>query len=189
VREEVQRDLVERARRGEREAFRALAEGLIARLYNVAQLMLNDRDIAEDAVQETLVVTWHDLPGLRDPDRFEAWVHQILVRTVYRVARRERRHLDPRRFVPAESRVIPDLSIAVADADEIDRGFRSLTPEHRAVLVVKHYLGLTDEEAGTVLGVPVGTVKSRLHRATVAMRAELDADARAAKPLVSESMR
>jgi hypothetical protein len=105
--------------------------------------MLNDRDIAEDAVQETLVVTWRDLPGLRDPDRFEAWVHQILVRTVYRVARRERRHLDPRRFVPAESRVLPDLSIAVADADEIDRGFRSLTPEHRAVLVVKHYLGLT----------------------------------------------
>jgi RNA polymerase sigma-70 factor (ECF subfamily) len=185
----VERNLVERARRGEREAFRILAERLIGRLYNVAQLMLNDRDVAEDAVQETLVETWRDLPGLRDPDRFDAWVHQILVRTVYRLARRERRRAERPGLVTDDTRTLSDPAMAIADADEIDRGFRSLSPEHRAVLVVKHYLGLPDEEAAVVLGVPTGTVKSRLHRATAAMRAELEAGARATTALASESFR
>ena len=169
----MQRELVERAQRGEREAFRALAEGLIARLYKVALLMLNDRDLADDAVQETLVLTWRDLPGLRDPDRFDAWVHRVLVRSVYRLARRERRHLE-RQLVATDSTALPDPANAIADADQIDRGFRALTPEHRVVLVVKHYLGLPDEEAAHVLGIPTGTMKSRLHRATAAMRAELE---------------
>ena len=185
----MERNLVERARRGEREAFRILAERLIGRLYNVAQLMLNDRDVAEDAVQETLVETWRDLPGLRDPDRFDAWVHQILVRTVYRLARRERRRAERPGLVTDDTRTLSDPAMAIADADEIDRGFRSLSPEHRAVLVVKHYLGLPDEEAAVVLGVPTGTVKSRLHRATAAMRAELEAGARATTALASESFR
>jgi RNA polymerase sigma factor (sigma-70 family) len=177
MRAEVQQDLVERARRGDREAFRALAEGLIARLYKVALLMLNDRDMAEDAVQETLVLTWRDLPGLREPDRFDPWVHRILVRSVYRLARRERRQLE-RRLVATDSTALPDPANTIADADQIDRGFRALTPEHRVVLVVKHYLGLPDEEAALVLGIPTGTVKSRLHRAAAAMRAELESSAR-----------
>lgn len=175
----MERDIVERAQHGDREAFQALAEELINRLYNLAQLMLNDRDLAEDAVQETLVETWRDLPGLRDPDRVQAWVHQILVRAVYRLAKRERRQLDPRRFISANGLTSPDPAISVGDADQIDRGFRHLKPEYRAVLVAKHYLGLPDEAAGIMLGIPAGTVKSRLNRATAAMRAELEAGARA----------
>lgn len=174
----MQRDLVERAQRGDRESFSLLAELSIARLYNIAQLMLTDADLAEDAVQEALIVSWRDLRGLRDPDRFEAWLHRILVRCVYRVAKGERRQADRGRLIEGAEATSPDSAGALADRDQIDRGFRAIKPEYRAVLVVHHYLGLSDDEAGEVLGVPAGTVKSRLHRATAAMRAELEAGAR-----------
>ena len=173
----MQRDLVEQAQRGDRESFGLLAEMSIAWLYNVAQLMLADSDLAEDAVQEALVVTWRDLRGLRDPDRFDAWLRRILVRCVYRVAKGERRQAERERSVgPAESS--PDAAGEIANRDEIDRVFRRIKPEYRAVIVLHHYLGFSDQEAGEILGVPAGTVKSRLHRATAALRAELEADDR-----------
>jgi RNA polymerase sigma factor (sigma-70 family) len=184
----VQREWVERAQRGDREAFGWLAGASIAWLYNVAQLMLADPDLAEDAVQEALVVTWRDLRGLRDPDRFDAWLRKILVRCVYRVAKGERRQAERERHVGAlESS--PDSAGALANRDELDRVFRRLKAEHRAVIVLHHYLGFSDEEAGEALGVPAGTVKSRLHRATAAMRAELEADARQDVAVVTGSLR
>ncbi len=170
-------DLVVRARSGDRTAFAELAAASIARLFNVAQLMLRDRDLADDAVQETLVLAWRDLRGLRDPAGFDAWLHRILVRSVYREADRERRraastmHLPPAGFDP-------DSSGALADRDAIERGFRRLRPEHRAVLVLRHYLGYSDEEAAAAMSIPAGTVKSRLNRAMSALRSELEADAR-----------
>jgi RNA polymerase sigma-70 factor (ECF subfamily) len=174
----VDRDLVERAQHGDREAFAVLAGSWIARLHTIARLMLNDGDLADDAVQEALVVAWRDLRGLRDPDRFGSWLHRILVRSVYREARLERRAAGMRLTVHHDSVPAPVLSDGTADRDEIDRGFRRLKAEHRAVLVLHHYLGFSDGEAAEVLGVPPGTVKSRLNRATAAMRAVLDADAR-----------
>ena len=184
----VQRDLVERAQRGDREAFGSLAEMSIAWLYNVAQLMLADSDLAEDAVQEALVVTWRDLRGLRDPDRFDAWLRRILVRCVYRVAKGERRQAERERQVRADDSS-PDSAAALANRDEIDRVFRRIKPEHRAVIVLHHYLGFSDQEAGDALGVPAGTVKSRLHRATAAMRAELEADSRRERHANAGSLR
>jgi RNA polymerase sigma factor (sigma-70 family) len=174
----VERELVERAQRGDREAFGVLAGAALTRLYNLARLMLADRDLADDAVQEALIVTWRDLGALRDPDRFDSWLHRILVHTVYRVARNERRHVERGRLVSTGDAGVADPAGRLQDRDEIDRGLRRLKAEHRAVLVVHHYLGLSDEEAADVLGIPAGTVKSRLHRATAAMRAELDADSR-----------
>lgn len=173
----MQRDLVERAQRGDREAFGTLAATSIAWLYNVAQLMLADSDLANDAVQEALVVSWRDLRGLRDPDRFDAWLRRILVRCVYRVANGERRQAWRERQVGVVDSA-PDSAGALANRDEIDRVFGRLKPEHRAVIVLHHYLGFSDDEAGEALGVPPGTVKSRLHRATAAMRAELESEAR-----------
>ncbi len=173
----VQRDLVERAQRGDRESFETLAGMSIAWLYNVAQLMLADSDLAQDAVQEALVVTWRDLRGLRDPDRFDAWLRRILVRCVYRVAKGERRQTERERLARSDD-TSPDAAGELADQDQIDRVFRRIKPEHRAVIVLHHYLGYSDQEAGAALGVPAGTVKSRLHRATAAMRAELEADNR-----------
>jgi RNA polymerase sigma-70 factor (ECF subfamily) len=185
----MQRDLVERAQRGDRESFSVVADASMARLYNLAQLMLSDGDLAEDAVQETLIVAWRDLRALRDPDRFEAWLTRILVRSVYRLANRERRQVGRRLFARVGEVTTPDPARAFEDRDAIDRGFRRLKAEHRAVLVVHHYLGLSGDEAAEVLGVPVGTVRSRLHRATAAMRAALDADVRASESLAQGAIR
>lgn len=185
----MQRDLVERAQRGDREAFGVLIDASMARLYNLAQLMLGDADLAADAVQEALISSWRNLRALRDPDRLHSWMYRILIRSVYRVANRERRQVKSLALAEAQPRPFPDLAGDLERRDLIDRGFRRLEAKHRAVLVIHHYLGLTDEEAAEMLGVPAGTVKSRLHRATVALRAELDADTRTDERVVAGTLR
>jgi RNA polymerase sigma factor (sigma-70 family) len=171
------RDLVERAQRGDREAFAALAEASIADMYNLAQLMLSGSDLAQDAVQEALIAAWRDLRALRDTDRFRPWLRRILVNAVYRTANHERRA--SRRLVNASVESgVPDPARDLENRDAIDRAFVRLSPEHRAVLVAHHYLELADDEAAEMLGVRPGTVKSRLHRATAAMRSVLEADSR-----------
>ena len=172
------RHLVERAQRGDREAFAALAEASIADLYNLAHLMLSDGDLAQDAVQDALIAAWRDLRALRDVDRFRPWLRRILVNAVYRTAKRERRATREIVDVTLEEG-IPDPSSALENRDAIARAFVRLRPEHRAVLVAHHYLELTDAEAAEMLGVPPGTVKSRLHRANAEMRSALEADSRA----------
>jgi RNA polymerase sigma-70 factor (ECF subfamily) len=184
----VRRDLVERARGGDRDAFATLAADSIGRLFNIAQLMLRDRDLADDAVQETLVLAWRDLRGLRDLDGFDAWLHRVLVRCVYREANRERRRSARTVQVP-EIPSYPDTARDVEDRDTLERGFRRLRPEQRAVLVLRHYLGFSDDEAADALCVPAGTIKSRLNRATSALRAELEADARGIDRVAVESVR
>lgn len=184
----MQRELVERARGGDRTAFATLAAESIARLFNIAQLMLRDRDLADDAVQETLVLAWRDLKGLRDLDGFDAWLHRILVRCVYREAARERRHTTGVAQIP-EAGAHPDSSNDLADRDTIERAFRRLRVGHRAVLVLHHYLGFSEAEAATALAVPRGTIKSRLSRATSALRSELEADARTDSQIAMESVR
>jgi RNA polymerase sigma-70 factor (ECF subfamily) len=184
----MRRDLVERARGGDRAAFAELAAASIGRLFNIAQLMLRDRDLADDAVQETLVQAWRDLRGLRDLDGFDAWLHRVLVRCVYREADRERRRSATHLQLPPAG-IDSDASSGVADRDAIDRGFRRLRPEHRAVLVLHHYLGYSDDDAAAVLSIPPGTVKSRLNRATSALRSALEADARGGTDLAMESVR
>lgn len=182
----MRRELIEQARAGDRDAFATLAADAIGRLFSVAQLMLRDVDLADDAVQETLVVAWRDLRGLRDLDRFDAWLHRVLVRSVYREAQRERRRSNR----SAQVREIPvdtDASRHVEDRDALDRGFRRLRPEHRSVLVLHYYLGFSNDEAAFALSVPPGTVKSRLNRATAALRAELEADARVTDQTAVES--
>jgi RNA polymerase sigma factor (sigma-70 family) len=176
----VQRDLVERAQGGDRESFGALVRASIDRLYDAAQLMVRDGDLADDAVQEALIVAWRDLRGLRDPDRFDGWLYRILVRCVYRLAKSERRRrVGPGRVVSIGDWTTPGPAGELENRDEIDRAFRRIRPEFRAVLVLHHHLGLSDDEAAEVLGVPAGTVKSRLNRATSALRAEIDAHGRA----------
>jgi RNA polymerase sigma-70 factor (ECF subfamily) len=184
----MRRDLVERARGGDREAFATLAADCIGRLFNIAQLMLRDHDLADDAVQETLVLAWRDFKGLRDPDGFDAWLRRVLIRCVYREANRERRQSWRTVEVP-DIACYSDTAQGVEDRDTIERGFRRLRPEHRAVLVLRHYLGFSDEEAADALSVPAGTIKSRLNRATSALRAELEADARRVDRLAVESVR
>jgi RNA polymerase sigma-70 factor, ECF subfamily len=172
------RTLVERARQGDHAAFAVLAESATDRLYGVATLILRDPDRAQDAVQEALVSAWRDVRSLRDPEAWNAWTHRLVVRACYREAdRHRRRRLLVNTFYPTPP-TVGDGSSELADRDEIERGFRRLTVEQRAILVLHFHGGLSAAEAGYVLGIPEGTAKSRLNRALHAMRAALEADAR-----------
>ena len=173
------RDIVVRARAGDRDAFSMLATASIGRLNAVARLIVRDDGRAEDAVQDALVDAWLDLHALRDPDRFDAWLNRLLVHACQNVARRSGRQL--RVEVPlltTDSPFVADIQHTSAINDEIERGFRRLTIEQRSVLVLIYYLDLSIAEAASTLGVPVGTLKSRLNRALAALRASLEADAR-----------
>jgi RNA polymerase sigma-70 factor (ECF subfamily) len=174
----MERDLVERAMARDHDAFSELARISIRRLYVVARLILRDEEKAEDATQEALVAAWSHIAGLRDPDRFEAWLHRLLVRSCYREAGRSSRRGRIEVHVPFLEASEPDSSLDLADRDELERGFRRLDTDQRTILVLHYYLGLSLDEAADVLGIPPGTVRSRLHRAIVAMRAALEADAR-----------
>ena len=176
----VDRRLVEGAQRGDEDAFEALVRATGDRCVGIAYRILRDVDLAEDAVQSAYVSAWRDLRSLREPDRFEAWLHRTLTRACYEEARKSRRFAANIRALPIESSYSPDDALTVVDRDQLDRGIRRLSVEQRAVLVFHHYLGLTLAEVADRLDIPVGTAKSRLHHATNAMRAALDADARSA---------
>ena len=173
------RDHVEAAQRGDMEAFEALMSGAADRLYAVAQLILRDTDRAQDAVQETLVRAWRELPGLRDPDRFGAWLHRLLVNACADQGRHQRRWSMQVRAI-AVARPSDDGAQALADRDQLERGFRRLKPEQRSVVVLHHYHDLSVPEIAQTLGLPAGTVKSRLDAAMASLRAALDADERGA---------
>jgi RNA polymerase sigma-70 factor, ECF subfamily len=176
----MQRELVVRAREGDHDAFSELATGSIERLLRIARLIVRDDDRAQDAVQDALVTAWLNIRGLREVDRFDAWLHRLLVRSCYRVASSERRRKGVEvPLLPVDSETVPDQQQSVALRDHLDRGFRRLPVDLRAVLVAHHYLSLPDQEAAEMLNVPLGTMKSRLHRATNAMRAALEAEDRA----------
>jgi RNA polymerase sigma-70 factor (ECF subfamily) len=176
----VDRDLVEAARRGDREAYADLIRTRGDRLYAIAQRILRDVDRTEDAVQDALVIAWRDLPGLRDPDRFDAWLHRLVVRSCVREASRQRRLVANLRALPTDLPGSSDDLLSVADRDQLDRGFRRLDPEQRAILVLRHFAGFEPTEIAAILGIPAGTARSRLHHAHRAMRAALEADARTA---------
>ena len=170
-------ELVRRARDGDRDAYDVLVTELIDHLYRIARLILRDFDSAEDAVQEALVRCWRDLPRLREPDRFDAWLNRILLHAVTDEARNRRRLRTSLTVLRLEA-VQPDSTGVIADRDELARVFDRLSIEHRTIVVLHHYLGLTVDEAATTIGIPVGTAKSRLHYATEALRAAIEADAR-----------
>jgi RNA polymerase sigma-70 factor (ECF subfamily) len=176
----VQRELVALARNGDREAFSALAASVVDRLYATAMLILRDHSMADDATQETIVRVWRDLPSLRDPDRFDAWLRRLLVNACRDEGRRHRRRRPEMTLLPTHEPVIGDSSAGLADRDALERGFRRLKPDHRAVIVLHYYLDLSLVEVASATSAPLGTVKSRIHHATRALRAALEADARGA---------
>ncbi len=174
-----QRLLVERAGEGDHDAFSELVlGGAIARLDAAARLILRDHELARDAVQETLVHAWRDLPGLRDPDRFNAWIHRILVRSCLEILRRRRRRVIEVELTPTADVPVRDPGSEIVDRDQVERALRRLDPGWRAIVVAHYFLGLPLPEVATMLGIPLGTAKSRLHRSLAAMRDGLQAEAR-----------
>ena len=182
----MRRDLVERARQGDHDAFAVLAGAAISRLDAAAWLMLRDTDLAMDAVQNALVRAWRDLPALRDPDRFDARLYRLLIHACTDEIRRAKRHrLDIDIGDLTAQPAVADATSTIVDRDELERGFDRRDPEERAVIVLHHFLDLPLPEVALTLGIPLGTVKSRLYRGLREMRAVLDADARPG-PQVSE---
>lgn len=173
------RALVERAQQGDREAYELLARAVARRLFLVASRILRDTDDAEDAVQQTLVAIWRDLPSLRDPDRFDAWAYRTVVRHCRLYGRRHRRMgvtvVDLSEDMAAARDHIGDVAVR----DQLGRAFDALSQDHRAVVVLHHLVGLPLGEIAEILDIPYGTVGSRLHHALRAMRASIDAAERA----------
>ena len=173
----MQTELVDRARRGDHEAFSVLAGGAVDRLYRIARLILRDTELAEDATQNALVRAWRDLPTLRDVERFDAWLYRLLVRSCADIGRHRRRwraELTVVSIEPAE----PDRASELADRDQLERGLRRLSEAQRTILILHFFVGLSPSEAADALEIPVGTAKSRLHYAIDALRAALAADER-----------
>jgi RNA polymerase sigma-70 factor, ECF subfamily len=172
-----QRRLVERARQGDHDAFAELVRAAVARLDTAARLILRDPELARDAVQEGLIRAWRDLRRLRDPDRFDAWLYRLTVNACLDQARRRRRRPIEVEITPLFSPAEPDPAIAVADRALVDSAMRRLDEQGRAIVVLHYFLGLPLTDVAVSLGIPVGTVKSRLHRALGDMRSEATADA------------
>ena len=164
------RDLVEQARRGDREAFAVLVHQVSDSLYAVAYRILRDTGLAEDALQNALVLAWRRLPKLREPERFEAWIHRILVHACYDESQRARPWSRTVRVLPIDGPSAPDSANALADRDELERAFRRLSLEQRAVFVLHHYVGLPLVEIAELLEIPAGTARSRLHYAIEGLR-------------------
>jgi RNA polymerase sigma-70 factor, ECF subfamily len=169
--------LVEQSMRGDTAAFNTLMRGEVKFMFGVASLILRDRQLCEDAVQQALVRAWRDLPRLREPERFSAWLRRLVVNSCYDEARREHRH-DHETFERGQTAVVSDHARDVVERERVDHAFRRLPVEQRAVLVLHHHLQLTHPEIAELLGIPIGTVKSRIRRGLDNLRASLAVDDR-----------
>ena len=180
-----QRELVERAQRGDHDAFAVLVGASVARLDAAARLILRDHELARDAVQEGFIGAWRNLPTLRDPDRFEAWLRRLIVRACIDSVRRRSRRPIEMELSPVDGPVIGDIAAVVADRELLDLALRRLDPEWRAVVVLHYYLGMPLPDVAAALNIPTGTAKSRLHRSLAAMRVAIDADPGSTLPTVA----
>jgi RNA polymerase sigma-70 factor, ECF subfamily len=182
----VDTELVTRAQHGDRAAFGLLAAEIATRFLAVSRRILRDIDLAEDATQQALVAIWRDLPQLRDPASFDAWSYRLLVRACYTEGRRSRAWSPNLRILEADEPRASDGYETVVQRDQLETAIRRLSVDHRTVLVLHHYADLPPERVAEIVGVPLGTVYSRLHHAMRAMRAALDADDR---PAAAEAIR
>ena len=172
----MRRGLVERARDGDDVAFAEIVDLDGDRCYAIAYRILRDVERAQDAVQQAFLLAWRELPRLRDPERFEIWLHRLVVNACYEEFRRYRRWSANVRVLPVDGPAAPDETVSVDERDALERAFRSLSPEHRAVVVLHHHVGMPLASIAEVAGVPLGTVKSRLHYATRILRGALATD-------------
>jgi RNA polymerase sigma-70 factor (ECF subfamily) len=165
--------LVVRARRGDHDAFTALVDLTVGRLDSAARLILRDPELARDAVQESFIRAWRDLPGLRDPDRFDGWLHRLLVHSCLDLARRRRRRVVEVELEQIDVASSSDFAAGVADSELLSMALHRLDPKHRAVVVLHYYLGMPLSEVAGAIGIPLGTAQSRLFYAIASMRSSV----------------
>jgi RNA polymerase sigma-70 factor, ECF subfamily len=172
-----QRALVERAREGDHDAFTILLDVRLARLDAAARLILRDPELARDAVQEGMIRAWRDLPGLRDPDRFDAWLHRLIVHACLDLVRRRRRRVIEVELSPLDMPTATDSAGTIADREVLHDALARLDSGHRAVVALHYLLGMPLPDVAASLQIPLGTAKSRLHYALAAMRTTVTGDA------------
>ena len=168
--------LVERAQDGDEAAFEALLDMAGGRCFAIAFRILRDVERAQDAVQQAFLLAWRELPRLRDPERFEIWLHRLLVNACYEEYRRYRRWSTRVRALPIVGPAAPDAFVSVDHRDALERAFARLSMEQRSVVVLHHHAGMPLASIAEVTGVPLGTVKSRLFHATRILREALTSD-------------
>jgi RNA polymerase sigma-70 factor (ECF subfamily) len=171
-----QHGLVDRARRGDRQAFAELVRVSGARLDATARLILRDPDLAQDAVQDTLIRAWRSLPGLRDPATFDRWLHSLVAHACLDLVRKRRRRVVEVELTPLHFAEVLDETGQIADRDLLDRALARLEPEERAVVVLHFFLDLPLPRVAELLGIPGGTAKSRLHRSLRILRSSMSID-------------
>jgi RNA polymerase sigma-70 factor (ECF subfamily) len=165
-----QRRLIELAQQGDNDAYSQLVLAMIVRLDQAARLILHDPELARDAVQDALIRIWRDIPNLRDPGRFDFWVHRLLVNACLDIHRRRTRRVTEVELTPFRHPTGGDIAGGLADRDLVDAALRGLDPTKRAVVVMHYFLGMPLTDVAAALKTPIGTVKSRLHRALDEMR-------------------
>ena len=177
-------DLVRRASRGDVAAFDALVAARLSSSLRLARAIVDSPADAEDVVQEAFVSAWRNLPRLREPDRFDAWFGRILVNTARTHIRRrgsvrpisiDRRHVDDGREDDTPGQHDPGLE-SVVSSDALSRAIDRLTTDQRSILALHHLEERPVAEIATVLGIPVGTAKWRLHAARQALERALEAE-------------
>lgn len=169
-------DLVIRAQQGDQRAFDALAFADYPRLFRVAHGILRDPSHAEDATQQAYLDIWRNIQRLRDPAKFEVWSYRLLVHACYAEARRIPRWVSDTVVPLGHEPRAADAYAAVIERDELEQGFRHLSVDQRAVIVLHYLLDMTLEQVAQTLGVRQGTVNSRLSRGMDAMRRAMGAD-------------
>jgi RNA polymerase sigma-70 factor (ECF subfamily) len=181
-------ELVLRAAGGEREAYDALIQPRLGRLFRMARAIVRDETLARDVVQDTCVTAWRELPSVRDASRFDAWLSQILVnrcrtelRRAGRRSVREIRMDEPRGrgstglAAAAHPAPGPSLGDRVVEAEAIRRAFLRLDPDSRALIAMHYVEDRPVAEIAAALRIPAGTVKWRLSRARAALERALEA--------------
>ena len=174
--------LVERARSGDDVAFSELVDLDGGLCFAIAVRILRDANLAEDAVQQAFLLAWRELPRLRSVDRYEVWLHRLLVNACYEELRRYRRWKDRTTVLPPEGPIGADPYVSSDDRDALERAFERLSPDRRAAFVLHHHVGMPIARIAQILAMPTGTVKSRLHYTAQLLRASLEADARTELP-------
>jgi RNA polymerase sigma-70 factor, ECF subfamily len=178
-------ELVRRAQHGDPHAFETLLRARGDRLLAVARKILRDPDAADDALQQAVVAAWRTLPRLRDPGSFDTWLTRLVVNACYGEANRTRRFRAQVRNVLDEPEAADRID-AFDDREALDQAFRTLTPAHRAVVVLHHYADLPLTEVAKIVGVGPATARTRLHYALRSLRAALEAQDR---PVIEELSR
>lgn len=184
--------LIAECLQGRPEAFGELVRRYQQRLYHTAYRLVGNAEDAQDVVQEAFLHAYQSLASFKGDSLFFTWLYRIAVNTAISLKRKQRAVLSLHARQELESRLEPaDVSVgaqphqALEQAEEVQRLQRALaqlSPEHRTVLILKELEGHKYETMAEILGVPIGTIRSRLHRARLELREILRREEAAQEP-------